>query len=168
MTRNERAKIGFEIRKILKRRADADERMTVSAIYEEMLEQMPDLMEQEREQLLRAAMSDRIRHVMKETLRQDDETVSGPALSPELERIQVPRCISLPGQSDAREMIWVPTLRATPNELTQHIKYLRKSAKADFEKAKKLQTFHDELLKVVNPDDLDVPICVLLGQARAA
>ncbi|MBL3675834.1 hypothetical protein JL111_20505 [Paracoccus sp. KCTC 42845] len=144
------------------------ERMTTGAIYDEARVGLADLMEDAKERMFREAMNGMIRQIMKETTRQSQEAVRAPALSPELERLEVPRCIALPAQSGSREMEWVPTFRATPNELMRHIKYLRENARADLEKAKKLQVFHDELLKVVNVDDLDQPIEDLIAQARAA
>lgn len=168
MTRSERNRLNHEIRMIVVRRSLEGERMTTSAVYEEARIELDEIMEDAKERMFREALNGMIRQIMKETSRRNEETVKAPALSPELERIEVPRCIALPASGGGREMEWVPTFRATPNELARHIKYLQQSARADMEKAKRLQTFHDELLKVVNPDDLDLPIDVLIAQARAA
>lgn len=169
MTRSEQAKLSYHLRRMIKGMADNGMRFTTAEIYEATKEQLPDLIEEAKERLIREAVISMARQIMKEAQREDEAIRQNSLLAvDDMQNVDIPRCIAIPNVSDRREMLWVPTMQASPNELMTHIKYLRKSAKADFEKAKRLQTFHDYLMRTVNPDDMDVPIGILLCQARAA
>lgn len=173
MTKHERAKLRSEMRRIMEAVRSSGGRFTVAQVYERMVDEIPDMMEEAKETLFRLAMNGLIRKLFKEMMRADDEIGEVIQLSlfgNSAPRLEVPRYIALVDPEGGGEMIWVPTLSATLNEVTAHIRYLQTSIKADSAKMKKLTVFRDHVVNIAASDDLDTPINELLcglQEARA-
>lgn len=164
MTRSERAKLRAALSRLVARLITSGERTTTGEIYERAKIEMADLIEDAREKMMREYVQNMARAVMKETVKRRASEVG--LFTDEMQRIQVPRCIALPGPE--REMVWASTFDATLNELDRHIQFLRAGAAADMARAKRLRTFHDYVVRVSPDDDPDVPIREILGRHTKA
>lgn len=139
-----------------------------STIFDAAVREMPELIEETKEKLIRGAVQSMARGLMKGAMRENDISDKQINLfTGEMRRIQVPRCIALPTLGPEREMLWAPTFDASLHELEQHIRYLRSSAAADVARAKRLQAFYDHIVSIAGDDDPDVPIREILARRQS-
>jgi len=165
MTKKERAKLRREMSKLIARYLQEGERVTTAQICEDTIEQYPELVAEAREQLLKTALTNMARTLLKEASKADQDEMEVNLFGNVMTNVKIPRCIALP-QVDSREMIWTSVLKASLAEIDTYIKYLNEGAIADMSKASKLKTFRDLVADMSLDDDLDMPIEALLQGLR--
>lgn len=168
MTKLERAKLRSALKGLLNEMLQAGGRTTTTAVYEEAVERFPDLIHLEAERLARSAIITVVRGLLKETMKQEDQPEIRVGLFSDLQdNLTVPKCVAMPSPDGSREMVWVPTLKATLAELKAYVAYLKAGAAADMEKADRVVEFKDFVEDMIHDADPDVPIEDLLRQAQA-
>lgn len=167
MTRSERAKLRHELSRLIARRLASGDRVTTSEIYQAARIELPSLLDEAQERMMREYVQNMARSVMKDAMRGKTANPQASLFTDEMKRIQVPRCIALPAPGPGREMMWTSTFDASLNELSQHIRFLKVGAAADMARAQRLQAFHDYVLRVASGDDPDRPIKELLAELQS-
>lgn len=169
MTKRERARLRGEMSKIIAANVAEGNRLTTSQVCEMMIESFPHLVDDAAERLIRQSLQNMARELFKEAGRSDGEDIQVSLFGNEVQDLRIQKCIAIPAKDGSKEMVWVSTLKATRAEIKAYVRYLRGSAEADMEKAKKLAHFEDMIGQIAISDDLDTPIEELLQglQARA-
>ncbi|MBM1817160.1 hypothetical protein [Pseudosulfitobacter pseudonitzschiae] len=165
MTKKERAKLRREMSKLIAAYLQDGERVTTAQICEITIDRFPDLIAEAREQLLKTALTNMARTLLKEASKAERDEMEVNLFGNIMSSVTIPRCIALP-QPDSREMVWTSVLKASLAEIDIYIKYLNSGAIADMAKASKLKTFRDLVADMSLDDDLDMPIEALLQGLR--
>ena len=165
MTKSERAKLRREMSKLIASYLKGGERVTTAQICEITIDRYPDLVADARDQLLKTALTNMARTLLKEASKADQDEMEVNLFGNIMCNVSIPRCIALP-QDEGREMVWTSVLKASLAEIDVYIKYLNAGATADMAKAFKLKTFRDLVADMSLDDDLDMPIETLLQGLR--
>ena len=167
MTRKERAKLRTEMSRLIAGFMSRGERVTTGQIRDIMIGDYPDTVEEAGRQLVSTALQNMARELMKKASKREEDDIQVNLFGSSDVVPQVPKCIAVPSHSDARELTWTSIADATLAEVDAYVEYLRKGAKADFQKAKILSIFRGRVVDLAGEDDLDTPIRELLEEFRA-
>lgn len=167
MTKQERAKLASEMSRIIAGYLSRGERVTTSQIRDLVMDAYPEAVEEAGRQLIAASLSNMARNMLKKASKAEEADLQTSLFGNTGVSIQVPKCIAVPAGDDAREMTWTSIADATLSEISAYVQYLRKGAKADFQKANMLDTFRDKVVDLAGDDNTEIPIRELLHGFRA-
>lgn len=167
MTSRERAKLRAHMSRHVAEKLANGERLTTAQIRDDMFNLHPGEVDEAGRQLASAALQSMARELLKKASKREEANMQVSLFGNSAVNVQVPRCIAVPSEDDAREMVWTSIADATLSEVRAYIKYLRKGAAADYKKAAVLDAFFSKVVDLAGEDDLDVPIRDLLKGFRA-
>lgn len=167
MTRHERAKLRAHMSRFIASHLSSGERLTTGQVRDHMFQSFPEAVDEAGRQLISASLSNMARDLMKKASKREEADLQVSLFGNSGVIIEVPKCIAVPSPDDAREMVWTSIADASLAEVDAYVQYLRKGAKADYQKAKMLDTFRTKVVDLAGDDNMDVPIKELLQGFRA-